>query len=125
MLILGLAALILPFFLKPSPALVGTHTQLFLPPCLLYRLTGVPCPTCGMTTSFALVAHGRIYQAFFAHPLGALAYLCLAALTLLMAVAAIGRRAVTAAMVATPVQILIAIGVCWTAKLSVWFLLAR
>lgn len=31
-----------------------THTQLGFPPCTFRRLSDLPCPACGMTTSFAL-----------------------------------------------------------------------
>src|SRR5438132_6029980 len=35
-----------------------THMQLGLPPCNFRILTGLPCPSCGMTTSFALLVRG-------------------------------------------------------------------
>jgi hypothetical protein len=36
----------------------ATHTQLGLPPCQFNVVTGIPCPSCGMTTSFSLLMHG-------------------------------------------------------------------
>lgn len=33
-------------------------------------LTGHPCPTCGMTTSFAYAVRGRLLRAFHAQPAG-------------------------------------------------------
>ena len=40
-------------WLEPAAAGLGTHQQLGLPPCTVRVLFGVPCPSCGMTTSFA------------------------------------------------------------------------
>lgn len=63
--LLGLAA-----FLKPNPRGVGTHAQLGLPECGLMRTTGLPCPTCGMTTAFAQTVRGRWLAAFNVQPAG-------------------------------------------------------
>jgi hypothetical protein len=48
----------------------GTHQQLGLPPCGFAAATGVPCPGCGLTTSFAHMAHGHFAAAFTAHLMG-------------------------------------------------------
>jgi polyferredoxin len=37
--------------------------------------TGHPCPTCGVTTSFVLAAHGRPVEAFANQPLGLVVFL--------------------------------------------------
>ncbi|MGE5528415.1 MAG: DUF2752 domain-containing protein [Patescibacteria group bacterium] len=121
-LALGALATLAPFFLRPEPALVGTHTQLLLPPCLLYTLTSVPCPTCGMTTSFSLMAHGRLLPALLAHPLGAPFYLYLAGLTLVMLGATLAGRAVAVRVQANLPQMAAASALCWLAKLVVWYL---
>ena len=63
--VLGIAA-----WLTPSPAGHGTHTQLGLGTCTLLTITGWPCPMCGMTTTFSLLAHGRLVDAFFNQPFG-------------------------------------------------------
>jgi len=109
--------------LRPAADLVGTHTQLFLPPCLFLKITGVPCPTCGMTTSFALLAHGQLWRSIIAHPLGALAYFYIAVLTLLMGGATILRRGVEAVVSARWTQLALALGVTWIIKLAAWCLL--
>lgn len=57
--------------LTPSPAGHGTHLALGLPACGWVISYGRPCPTCGMTTAFALLAHGRPLDAFLAQPFGA------------------------------------------------------
>ena len=65
---LGLA--VLAFSLTPISGGYGTHEQLGLPPCSFLARTGWPCPTCGLTTSVALMAHGQVAAAFGAHPFG-------------------------------------------------------
>lgn len=57
-------------WLTPDPSGHGTHTQLGLPPCGFLWLTGLPCPACGLTTSFAWLAHGHLWASLRAHPLG-------------------------------------------------------
>ncbi len=64
----------LSFFLEPDPSGVGTHTKLGLPACRSVAWFGVPCPFCGMTTSFALMAKGRFIDAFACQPAGALGF---------------------------------------------------
>jgi hypothetical protein len=63
-----------------SPRRMGTHQLLGLPPCNFYFMTGVPCPACGMTTSFALLMHGDMLGSLRANAVGTgLALVCLAA----------------------------------------------
>jgi hypothetical protein len=61
-------------FLTPSPAGVGTHEQLKLPPCHFHKLTGIPCFSCGMTTSWAWMAHGHPWKSFQTQPMGAVLF---------------------------------------------------
>ncbi len=63
--VLGLAA-----WLTPASEGFGTHLQLGLSECTMLHLTGYPCPMCGMTTTFALLAHFRPVDAFFNQPFG-------------------------------------------------------
>lgn len=108
---------------------VGTHTALGLPACGLYETTGIPCATCGMTTSFSLAAHGHFMDAFINQPAGAL-------LSLLTAMAAVlsGYAFVTGMSLAPiglmlwrPRVVLIGLGivlVAWAYKIVVltgWF----
>ena len=44
---------------SPDPQGFGTHQQFGLPPCTIRMLTGVPCPSCGATTSFAHFVRGE------------------------------------------------------------------
>jgi len=70
-------------WLQPDARGFGTHQQLGLPPCMFEAYTHVPCPGCGLTTSFAHMAHGHLLQAFGAHLMGPFLFL----LTLGVAVA--------------------------------------
>lgn len=39
------------------------------PRCVVEELTGVPCPSCGMTRAWLNALHGRFARAFYFHPL--------------------------------------------------------
>jgi hypothetical protein len=69
---IALAVLVTAACLRPDARGLETHTQLGLWPCGWYLSTGFPCPTCGMTTSFASAAHGRYLGSFATQPFGAL-----------------------------------------------------
>jgi hypothetical protein len=79
---LGLAAgclsvLLIACALSPSTAGFGTHRQLGMAECGFLARTGLPCPACGMTTSFAWFARGNILASFYLQPMGmVLAVLC-------------------------------------------------
>jgi len=57
--------------------LVGSALELGVL-CPLRRLTGVPCPLCGLTTGTWALAHGHVAEAVAAHPLAPAAVLLLA-----------------------------------------------
>jgi hypothetical protein len=59
-------------WLTPDPRGLGTHEQLGLPPCGFYLWWGVPCPSCGMTTSWAWLVQFEFAEAFTQHAGGAL-----------------------------------------------------
>lgn len=58
--------------LTPSISGEGTHQQLGLPACSAILLWGIPCPSCGMTTSWAHLARGNFVAAAWANPGGLL-----------------------------------------------------
>jgi hypothetical protein len=67
-----IAAVLNPYQPDGSPRSMATHTQLGLPPCNMVVMTGKPCPTCGMTTSFALLMHGDVGNSLRANWAGTL-----------------------------------------------------
>ncbi len=69
--------------LSPDPEGLGTHAQLGLPACSWMSGFSIPCPTCGMTTSFSHAVKGELGQAFLAQPLGAILALLTAVVFLL------------------------------------------
>jgi hypothetical protein len=73
-LLLATVTLGLSRYLQPSARGFGTHEQLGLPPCTFLHLTGIPCPSCGLTTSFAHAAHLQFLNSFLAQPFGLLLF---------------------------------------------------
>jgi hypothetical protein len=67
---LGSLTLMVARMLKPAAAGLGTHEQLGLPACIFHRLTGIPCPSCGLTTSFSHFAHFEFAASFLTQPFG-------------------------------------------------------
>ena len=57
-------------WLTPDPSGFGTHLQLGLPECGFRSATGMNCPHCGMTTSFAWFVRGQWRRSFQANPAG-------------------------------------------------------
>lgn len=73
--------------LEPDPRGLGTHEQLGLAPCRMLTGLGIPCPFCGMTTAFALLAQGDFSSAFLAQPAGVILFGAFLAIASLAAIA--------------------------------------
>jgi len=70
--VFGIAAWLNPYDEAGRARRSETHLQLRLPPCTFRVLTGVPCPSCGLTTSFALLMHGDLVNSLRANAVGTL-----------------------------------------------------
>jgi hypothetical protein len=70
--VFGVALWLDPYQGDGSARRMETHRQLGLPPCTFYGVTGVPCPSCGMTTSFALLVRGDVGNSLRANAVGTL-----------------------------------------------------
>lgn len=57
-------------YLHPDPHGYGTHRQFGGGPCGMLVMTGLPCPTCGMTTAFAHTVRGQWLRAAWVQPAG-------------------------------------------------------
>ncbi len=92
MIVVILGVFAVAYCLHPDPSGHGTHTQLGLLPCGTMKYLGVPCPFCGMTTAFALLSHGRLYEGIAAQPAGALLFAIAAAAAPLLLLSAVTGR---------------------------------
>jgi hypothetical protein len=70
LLFVGASLLAIAAWLRPDPRGYGTHQQFGAAPCGMLLVTGLPCPTCGMTTAFAYTVRGYWPQAAWAQPAG-------------------------------------------------------
>lgn len=81
-------------WLTPSATGMGTHEGLGLPPCGFAYTSGMPCPTCGMTTSFSLAVRGRVLAAIVTQPAGFVLFLATGIVAFYGWLIALGGRAV-------------------------------
>ena len=65
-----LAPLVVAAALKPSHTGTGTHTHLGLAECQWLARTGLPCPSCGMTTSWTWFVRGNLAASLYVQPMG-------------------------------------------------------
>ncbi|WP_298866454.1 DUF2752 domain-containing protein [uncultured Gimesia sp.] len=62
---------------KPDPRGFGTHQRFGFAPCVIRDQLSIPCPSCGMTTSFSHFVRGQIRQSAQANTAGlVLALVC-------------------------------------------------
>jgi hypothetical protein len=72
LIVFGIALWLDPYEADGTARRWATHRQLGLPPCTFFMVTGVPCPACGMTTSFALLVRGDLANSVRANGVGTL-----------------------------------------------------
>ena len=70
--VFGIAMWLNPYREDGAARRLETHLQLGLPECTFKALTGKPCPSCGMTTSFALFVRGDLLNSLRANCVGTL-----------------------------------------------------
>jgi hypothetical protein len=76
--VFAIAAWLNPYNAEGDARTSETHKQLGLPSCTFKTVTGLPCPSCGMTTSFSLLMHGDLANSLRANAVGTLlAIFCL------------------------------------------------
>ncbi len=94
----ALALLAVAAWLTPAAGGMGTHTQLGIPACTWPTTLGLPCPSCGMTTAFALAADGRLIDSFLAQPFGCLLAIATAAFVVVAGYATVTGSQLVAAL---------------------------
>ncbi len=90
----SLAVLLVAARLQPDPAGIGSHETLGLDPCQFEIRTGVPCPTCGMTTAFAHFVRAQFLGSLYVQPMGMLLAAATAAAVWVAGYAAVTGRPV-------------------------------
>lgn len=65
--VIGTGLWLYPYDADGNALRLGTHQQLGLPPCTFKEMVGVPCPSCGMTSSFSLLLHGDVLNSLKAN----------------------------------------------------------
>jgi hypothetical protein len=65
-----IAAWLRPYAEDGTPLRMETHRQMGLPACTFKYYSGLPCPSCGMTTSFALLVRGDVVNSLKANAVG-------------------------------------------------------
>jgi hypothetical protein len=95
-----------------------------IPPCIFHTVTGLPCPFCGGTRSFAAMAHGNIAGAAHVFPIGPLLFVALVAAVIYSTWAVVTGRRLHLTMDRKLVRILTAVGLLvlatnWASKLFI------
>ncbi|MDQ3439079.1 MAG: DUF2752 domain-containing protein, partial [Planctomycetota bacterium] len=67
-----LAVLITAVSIRPNRTGMETHRQLGLAECQFLRTSRIPCPSCGMTTSFTWFVRGNVLASLYVQPMGTL-----------------------------------------------------
>ena len=68
--LVALSVLVIAAMLPPAAAGVGTHKAMGFRACEFLERTGLPCATCGMTTSFAQFVRGHWLASIYLQPMG-------------------------------------------------------
>lgn len=78
--------------LTPAKGGYGTHERMGLPPCSFVANTGLPCPTCGMTTAITAMVHGHVIVALKAHVFGVVLFVVAVVLAVVGTIEAVRGR---------------------------------
>jgi hypothetical protein len=87
-----IATQVRPYHPDGTPMRMASHQTLGMPPCRFQQMADLPCPSCGMTTSFALLVRGDVWNSMRANWVGTgLAVFCALLIPWLIASAFWGR----------------------------------
>jgi Protein of unknown function (DUF2752) len=65
-----IATVVNPYDANGHPLRLASHQSLGMPACRFKEMTGLPCPSCGMTTSFAHLVRGDVWNSVRANWVG-------------------------------------------------------
>jgi hypothetical protein len=99
-----LTVLIIAARLEPSPTGVGSHREMGLQSCQLLNRSGLPCPSCGMTTSFTWFVRGNLVASAYVQPMGMVVALATACCVWIGAYIAITGRPVHRLLLQLPAR---------------------
>jgi len=68
------------------------HNHTAVTVCMFKNITGLPCPSCGITRSVLSLMQGDLYHAWMINPLGIIAALMLVAIPIWMAIDIVTAR---------------------------------
>src|SRR5688572_4854944 len=110
-----------PYAPDGTPLRMASHQSIGMPPCRFKEMAGLPCPSCGMTTSFAHLVRGDVWNSLRANWVGTgLAVFCALLIPWCLASAVRGRllwvRRIEAALA-------LAVGVFTVVMLARWGLI--
>jgi hypothetical protein len=69
-LVFFVATQVRPYNTDGTPMRMASHQTLGMPPCRFQQMADMPCPSCGMTTSFALLVRGDVVNSLRANWVG-------------------------------------------------------
>ncbi len=78
-----LAIIAASFLFAPSDLEQRRGVARLMPQCMFKKMTGMPCPSCGMSRAFCSISRRRIADAFGYNPLSVLLYPIIVAGTIL------------------------------------------
>src|SRR5688500_12705332 len=99
-----LAMLVVGALLRPDSTGISTHTAMGFLPCQFERRTGLPCPSCGFTTSVSHFARGNPIASLYVQPMGFVIAVSAAAAVWIGAYIAISGRPVHRLMTFVPAR---------------------
>lgn len=109
-----------PYDETGAPLTMASHTQLGMPPCNFVELTGKPCPSCGMSTSFALLVRGDVRASLRANWVGTVICVLWAGALVWAAAGAVKGRIVLIPSHRLEAALTVLVGVVLALMLSRW-----
>src|SRR6056297_377600 len=111
--------ILLSVLIKPSSKGYGTHTSLGFSQCITSKIFKIKkCPSCGLTTAFALIGKGKFDKAISIHPWSPVLY-GLIIFILLISIISLLTQSTLLLLITIPISIIIGLSyvVYWTIEM--------